>query len=202
MGISQGGHAVLFASEQAAEYAPELTLVGTVAMAPGTELDRRFPGDNPQVVAVITAMAVYGLAVDHPDIHPEEYATPALQEVSAQFDTNCLNEVSISLAAIPADQHWTVDPLSTEAGKRVAAGNNPGQVAFDAPLLVVQGDADLVVVPARTDAFFERTCAAGQNATLRTVAGADHDLRSDEARAEIAAWLDTRLAHEPATSGC
>ena len=72
VGISQGGHAVLHASELAASYAPELSHVATVALAPGTELDRTFPGDNPQLVAVIKAMAVYGLAVDHPEVRPED----------------------------------------------------------------------------------------------------------------------------------
>jgi hypothetical protein len=202
VGISQGGHAVLFASEQADDYAPELTLLGTVAMAPGTELDRTFPGDTPQVVSVIKAMAVYGLAVDHPEIRPEEYATPALQEASARFDVDCLNEVSAALLTIPADGYWTVDPLTTDVGRRVAAANNPGVEPSAAPLLVVQGDADVVVVPARTQAFLDRVCSNGWDVQLEVVPGADHDLRNDQARADIAAWLDARLAHEPTSSTC
>jgi pimeloyl-ACP methyl ester carboxylesterase len=75
-------------------------------------------------------------------------------------------------------------------------------VAFDAPLLVVQGDADIVVVPARTDAYVERACAAGQNVSVTIVPGGDHNLRLDDLRAEIGAWLEARQAGEPATSGC
>src|SRR5215218_2134361 len=38
LGVSQGGHASLFAGELAATYAPELDLRGVVALAPGAEL--------------------------------------------------------------------------------------------------------------------------------------------------------------------
>ena len=82
------------------------------------------------------------------------------------FDTECMDQISVKLAMIPAETHWTTDPLSTDVGKEVAEANNPGRVPFDAPLLILQGDADIVVVPARTDAYFERVCATGQNATL------------------------------------
>jgi alpha-beta hydrolase superfamily lysophospholipase len=202
VGISQGGHAVLWASELAGSYAPELDLVGTVAMAPGTELDRSFPGDQPQVVAVIKTMAVYGLAVDHPELDPDEYASPALQAASAQLDQECLAAVSAALVAIPPDGLWTVDPLTTDVGRRIASENNPGSTTTSAPLLIVQGDADIVVVPARTQAFFERVCGIGQNATLVTVPGADHDLKSEDARAQIGTWLQDRLSHRATTSGC
>jgi len=201
-GISQGGHAVLFASELAHSYAPELKLVGTVAMAPATELDRSFPGDVPLVVRSIQAMALYGIAEDHPEIVPKDYASPTLQAASAVLDDGCVAEIASSFGAIPSDQLWTTDPYTTDLGKRIAQANSPGQTVFDAPLLVVQGDKDLVVAPARTDAYVQKVCAEGQNLSRLQVPGADHNLKSDEADAQIAAWLQARFAHQKATSEC
>lgn len=110
--------------------------------------------------------------------------------------------MSASLVTIPPDGFWTVDPLTTDVGARIAAANNPGGVKTDGALLVVQGDADIVVVPARTQAFYDKVCAAGQTVELVIVAGGNHDLKSDEARTRIAEWLQDRLGDEPATSTC
>ncbi|MGN6694837.1 MAG: lipase family protein, partial [Aquihabitans sp.] len=42
VGHSQGGHGALFAGERADDYAPELDLLGTVSLAPATELTKTY----------------------------------------------------------------------------------------------------------------------------------------------------------------
>jgi fermentation-respiration switch protein FrsA (DUF1100 family) len=203
VGTSQGGHAVLFAGELAEQYAPELDLVGTVSIAPGSNLDRTFPGDVPLTIDAVKAMAIYGMAVDHPEIRPEDFATPALQALAERMRTTCLDELTEQIAAMPADGYWTVDPLTTDVGKRVATANNPGRVRADAPVLLVQGDADVVVSPARTAALFEAMCDVGQVVELVTVPGGNHDMRTlEDARSTIETWIRDRLDGEPAPDGC
>ncbi len=203
VGISQGGHAVLFAGEEAADYAPELHLVGTVAAAPGSNLERSFPGDVPLTINAVKAMAVYGLAVDHPEIHPERYATDALAALAAKMRTTCLDALTPELAAMPPDGYWKVDPLTTDLGRRITIENDPGRVEAAAPVLLVQGDADVVVAPARTQALFEGMCALGQVVQLETIPGGNHDQTTlERAQATIASWLQARYAGEPAPDGC
>ena len=203
VGISQGGHAVLFAGELAPDYAPELDLVGTVSMAPGSNLDQTYPGDVPLTVNAVKAMAIYGMAVDHPEVRPEDYATPALEALAEQMRTRCLVDLTAQIAAMPANGYWTVDPLTTELGREVSRANSPGRVAADAPVLLVQGDKDIVVSPARTQALFESMCEAGQVVELEAVPGGGHDMRTMEAaQATIESWLQARLDGEPAPDGC
>ena len=203
VGTSQGGHAVLFAGELASDYAPELDLVGTVAMAPGSNLDQTYPGDVPLTINAVKAMAIYGMAVDHPEIRPEDYATPALVELAEQMKVRCLGDLTAQIAAMPTDGYWTVDPLTTDVGRKISQANSPGRVAADAPVLLVQGDKDIVVSPARTQALFESMCEAGQVVELEVVPDGGHDMKTMEAaRDTIESWLQARLDGEPAPDGC
>ncbi|HEY5164779.1 MAG TPA: alpha/beta fold hydrolase, partial [Acidimicrobiia bacterium] len=61
MGHSQGGHAVLFAAQLAQSYAPDLHLVGVVAMAPPTDLSELLAQDvHENAGVVLTALAITG----------------------------------------------------------------------------------------------------------------------------------------------
>ena len=88
-------------------------------------------------------------------------------EKAKVMDTGCLADVSLSLATIPHDQLFTHDPRTTEPARSVAIENSPGYARTSAPILLVQGDADPVVVPARTEALRQRLC--GLNETVGEV---------------------------------
>jgi pimeloyl-ACP methyl ester carboxylesterase len=202
-GVSQGGHAVLFADELAASYAPELELVGTVAIAPGSSLGETFPGDTPLVIGAVSAMALFGIAEEYAEIIPEDYASPALLAASSVLDTGCINDISLAFAAIPFDQMFINDPRTTEPARSVMFENDPGRRATSAPILVVQGDADAVVVPARTESLFAKLCAIGAVVDLQIIPGAGHDDVARRAATVLSApWLAARFAGEPAPSGC
>jgi hypothetical protein len=203
VGVSQGGHAVLFADELAASYAPELELVGTVAIAPGSSLGETFPGDTPIVIASVSAMALFGIAVDYPEIIPADYASPKLLERSSILDTGCINEISLEFVGIPFDELFTHDPRTTEPARSVMLENDPGRRATSAPILLVQGDADAVVVPARTDSLLDKLCGIGGIVDLEEVPGGTHDNTPGLAASSIVApWLAARFAGEPAPSIC
>jgi hypothetical protein len=202
-GISQGGHAVLFADELAASYAPELELLGTVALAPGSSLDQVFPGDVPALVATITTMALFGIAEEFEQIHPADYATPTLLAASSVLDTGCIGDIGIALAALPFDQFFTADPRLTEPARSVMFENDPGRRATSAPILVVQGTADVVVRPARTDALLDKLCALGAVVDLEVVPGATHDSVLPLATEDtIVPWITARFAGAAAASVC
>ncbi|MEP4652392.1 MAG: lipase family protein, partial [Ilumatobacter sp.] len=111
VGHSQGGHGALSASELAADYAPELELAGTLALAPAALLDRVYGGADPTVTGVLTAMSLYGGAGEHPKISIDDYVSPELAAAADVFETGCLAEITGSLAGLAAGGRlFTNDP--------------------------------------------------------------------------------------------
>ena len=95
---------------------PSSELGGVVAAAPGSNLTETFPGDTQVVIDVVTVMALYGGAEDHPQVHPEDYVTPLTAERAKVLDTGCVNEISLAIAGIPHDQLFTPRPAGHGAG--------------------------------------------------------------------------------------
>ncbi len=201
-GHSQGGHAALFAHELGAAHAPELELLGTAAIAPAAALQETFGPDDQVVPKMVGVMALYGLAADHPEIVPEDYVGPEVEAVDHTIDDGCADQVIAAMAGIPADVFYDHHPLETEPARSVLAENDPGQVAVDAPLLVVSGTADTYVVPARVAFLLEQLCDVGQGTEAVEVDGADHQTVVGEAGQVIGAWFSDRLTGEAAPDAC
>jgi hypothetical protein len=202
IGHSQGGHGALFAGERAHRYAPELRLLGTVAIAPATELTKTYGPLDEIVARVVGSMELYGAAAEHPEIHFEDYAGPQLVAASEVFRTGCLDQIIPVIAALPADGFYAHDPLTTEPAASLTQLNQPGLVASRAPLFVAQGTADDRVVLDRTRDFFARVCAVGQVTDLLVVDGADHGSIVPAALPQVTAWMQDRLAGAPAPDSC
>ena len=201
-GASQGGHAALFAGEQATRYAPELDLVGVVAIEPSSEPLRTFVNDDPVLTTAVDVMSLYGRAVDHPSLRPDEYVSPATAEWARQLRSVCLTEAFASFAKLPLSQIWVKDPHQTEPARTIIEQSTPGRVATHAPILLVQGGADVVVTPARTQAFLERACGIHDTIDFRLYRDGTHDTTPGKAKAEIGAWLQDRLAGRPTSPSC
>jgi len=148
-------------------------------------------------------MALFGIAEEYPQIDPADYASPALLAASSVLDTGCINDISLALAAIPFEDLFTADPRFTEPARSVMFENDPGRRTTSAPILLVQGTADAVVVPARTDALLDKLCTIGAVVDLEIVPGATHDDAATRASGEhIAPWLAARFAGEAPVSVC
>jgi fermentation-respiration switch protein FrsA (DUF1100 family) len=202
VGVSQGGHASLFAGELARRYAPELDLKGVVSAAPGSNLTETFPGDSPLVINTISVLALYGGAEDHPKIHPEDYVTPLTQQKASVIDTGCILDAGLAFGIVPFDQLFTKDPRLTEPARSVALANDPGHHRSGGPILLVQGTADTTAVPARTEKLRQQLCALHQPVAQVLVPGGTHDSALGIATPQIATWLNDRLAGRPAPTSC
>ena len=66
----------------------------------------------------------------------------------------------------------------------------------------MQGDADPVVVPARTEALLARLCGLGAEVERVTIPGGRHDVLREVRSTVVADWLDARFAGEPPGSSC
>lgn len=201
IGASQGGHAAMAAAELAADHAPELELVGTVAIAPGAVFDQSYGMIDAVVVEVIKAIALYGAPSDHPEVDPADYFTPeALAGAEAVMETECLGEITNAL--LPLRPLFANDPATTEPFASAMTANDVGFVDVDAPLFVLAGTADTTVVPERVDDLFARLCETGQVTEYLVVEGADHGTVGVEAAPQITAWMQDRLDGVEAVDTC
>ncbi len=201
-GVSQGGHAALFTNELGQAYAPELDLRGTVTIAPASVLDKTFGPDDQLVPRMVGVMALYGIATDHPDIHPDDYVSDAVKAQESSIDTGCLTDVVKAMAPIPAETFYKKNPIETDPARAAMIANDPGHVKVAAPLLLVYGTADNFVVPARVLYLYDQLCSIGQVTEIVKIDGAGHDNVSTMAGAQINAWLAERLGAKPAPSSC
>ncbi|MCU1370568.1 MAG: putative secreted lipase [Ilumatobacteraceae bacterium] len=202
IGHSQGGHGALFAGERAADRAPELDLLGTVSLAPATELTETYGPVDEVVSRIVGVMMLYGSASEHPEIRFEDYAGPELLAVRDVFNEGCLDDIVSATAGIPADAFYAHDPLETEPAKSLLQLNQPGLVATEAPLFLAQGTDDERVNVQRTRDFFRRVCELGQVTELRIIEGEDHGSIVPAAAPAAAAWMNARLTDEPAPDSC
>ncbi|MFC8526099.1 alpha/beta fold hydrolase [Nocardia sp. NPDC057227] len=196
-GHSQGGQAALFAAENAATYAPELTVDGVAVAAPAADLTAlmRTHLDDISGVTIgsyaFTAYAgVYGASL--PGI-----LTPAAQDVVPRMNQLCLlsNLQELHAMGQPLVGNFTTgDPTTTPPWSDLLARNSAGAIAFRAPLLVAQGRDDELVVPADTDAFVARERGLGMDVTYEQLPGASHATIAYLAIPALLTWLD-RIGH-------
>ena len=201
VGVSQGGHAALVTNEMAAERLPEVQLVGAAALAPGAELSTNY-GDELQI-RVITTMALVGIAAEDDTIVLEDYLAPEALEASAAIETGCVGDIIEAMLPVAGLENYFIkEPRTDPVGQAWLDRNDPGKTVGAAPLLLVQGGADILVVPARTAALRERLCGIGQSVASIDVPTADHDSVVEESLTDVGAWLRARLDGEPATDEC
>lgn len=202
VGHSQGGHSALWTNELGAQYAPELDLRGTAAIAPAAVLDRTFGPADQIVPRMVGVMALYGMAADHPEIVPEDYVGDEVRARAGVIDEGCLDQVVAALVGIPAEGFYKADPLDTEPARSVWRKNDPGHVRVDAPLLVVMGTADVTVVPERVRFLNDQLCRIDQVTELVVVDGANHNDVVTQGGPQLTRWLEGRLAGAPAPDTC
>lgn len=147
LGHSQGGHAALFAGADGPGYAPELTQVGTLAFAPGSQimgrLDavRQAPDVQLSVPYVLYTLQSYAGTDRRIDL--ARILAPAALAHLPDLQEGCMTQALTTgywSAAIARDQ-FLPDPELGAFG-RMAAENEPGRLRLAAPTMIMQGKAD------------------------------------------------------------
>lgn len=202
LGGSQGGHGALSTNELGATYAPELDLLGTVALAPAAMFDRTYGPLDEIVTRVVGAMGLLGLSTEHPELVLSDYLTPAGLAAMDQMRTSCTEDIILQVLGVPFDAFYSHDPNTTEPARSLMAANDVGNVAVASPVLLVQGTADTTVFPARTRDLYARLCAVGQTVHYEEIPGADHGTVGFMDRDHIEAWLADRFAGAAAPDSC
>ena len=189
-GHSQGGTAALFAAQIAAQYAPELTLRATVAVAPGAELVDQATYLRTSPYAGFALLVADGLRAAY-GLNPATFLTaPAVADLP-RVEKECSDAtvarwqgrnptIDLPVARIPA-----LASLLTE--------NSPGFAATRVPVLLVTASGDKQLPEALADRLQARSCRAGTPVSRLNYEDADHDSVLDASHVDVVNWITNRL---------
>ncbi len=201
-GHSQGGHAVLAASEQQVGLLGDRRLVGVVAEAPVTDVAGFAAYTSFADAHAVAALVVAGYAAAHPDLDPAAVLTGAAVDLLPVVDHACLATLGNELEGVDDDQFrsgpLTADPQWADALEEGVVGRHRAQ----SPVLVLHGTGDPIVPVDQSRRYHREACAAGSQVELQEVVGADHGTVIDRSLPTALAWVDARVRDEPAASGC
>ncbi|TCI00349.1 lipase [Roseococcus sp. SYP-B2431] len=207
MGHSQGGHTDLFAAALARGYAPEFQLLGNLAFAPGSHIVSRLNAvrASPQVELALPYVlyVLQSYAQNHPSIDLAKILTPQAIAHLPELQLGCMTRTLTDsyFATAIAKEQFLPDP-DLSAFLVVAAQNEPSDLRIPVPTVVMQGTADVTVLPADTDDMVRRLCASGNFLEYRRYPGADHNGSMAAGAADALAWMNARFRAEPVSANC
>jgi len=209
-GHSQGGHAVLFAAQDAPTYAPELRMRAVAVAAPAADLGTLFDDDIPDASGVtigsyafaayqsVYAATVPGLSLDS-ILTPEGAAAPPAMAQLCLFGQH----TTIHADALALVGHYThSDPATTPPWADLLAQNTPGASRLGVPLYVAQGASDTLVLPSATEQFVSQECAKGEHVTFRLYPDTGHGLVALKAVPAATSFFSEVIGGTPPASTC
>jgi pimeloyl-ACP methyl ester carboxylesterase len=200
-GHSQGGHAALFANQIAADYAPDLQVVGTVAGAPPSQLPLIAAALKDSPFRFYLGMVAAGWEAAYPDADPADVLTPEGLSRLSVVDEGCSGELAAAWNDVPYDSLVKADPSTVEPWKSLLVENDPGFVVGESPILIIHGEQDEQIPLVSSQLLLDRMCGIGQVVERRTYPGS-HAGVIGPSMPDMLAWIDGRLAGDEAPSSC
>ncbi len=190
-GHSQGGHAALFAADQASTWTPDLKLRGTVAYAPASQLKEQLPllsgfTTAPNGLTALATMIVRGVSSVYPAVDAPALISDPVLALYPDTLTECLQQLSepTSLAGIAPSE--LVRPGADTAALLDALGEQNPIATSSAPIVLTQGLADTTTFPFLTSNLnIELGKIPGNKVEYLTYPGVDHGTILDASEAEI-----------------
>lgn len=206
-GYSQGGHAALSAENWVARYAPELSLFGTAAVAPPTDLKAIFTSTMGSVAGrVLTAMTLDSWTTKY-NVSLDSAVIPAALSTVRSVSNACLDDLDGKLAALSA-QRPLPDPflkqgvLDRVPWDRIVTENSLYGVSGKAPLFIAQGENDAIVPREVTARFVQSACRSKARVQYLVLPVKSHGSSAKAAVNPAMSWIDDRFAGRPAPSNC
>src|SRR5450759_2434941 len=174
-GHSQGGQAALFAGQISHLYAPDLFVVGVVAVAPVSNVSEfapAVPGRNPDTFSAYVVMALYAWSIAYADVSTNRI-----------FRSGWKDNTAVQTHLIQ---------------------NEPGLAPTVAPVLIVQGTADSLIPYATTTTLVDQQLCGAQHDTVEydVVRGASHGSVVGTAQPDVLQWTAARFAGQTAPNTC
>ena len=178
MGHSQGGAAALEVAAHGQADAPEFKLRGAIAIAPGgyhysaiVPYLREHP-QPPVGVAVFFPILLQGAQTAEPSLHVDDLISPDMQPLMVLAGSRCLSELRQEVHESPAHifkQGADLKPLVSYLDRQAIEHMTP-----QVPVMIIQGEADQLVDPRGTKAWYQQTCKAGKTVFFDAVAHGSH----------------------------
>ena len=200
-GFSQGGHASLSAAGLADDLAPELEVIGTVAVAPAVDLIGWPPAAIGTIEQGYIAAIVAGFAeAYHLDV--AEVLTAEGIELLDEVTTRCADPTTWTVALRSGSSVFHTDPSTLEPWSGLLTENSPELRTIDSPVLLVLGDQDRLWDIDLLDVIQDRMCGASTPVAVSIHIGEDHLSVSGAARGTIFSFIQDRLDGEPFEPDC
>ncbi|WP_278263581.1 lipase family protein [Nocardia sp. AG03] len=205
-GYSGGGLATAWAAELAAEYAPELRLVGAAAGSPVGDPAAAFVRLNGGWFAGFPAAFVAGLRQAYPELDQvlRDHLDDRYQALLGEAEQRSTFALLLRFLRRDVSGHLRagLDGLLAEPALcRILADIEPGTRAPAAPLLVVQGVRDEVIAVADIDAHVERYRRAGATVHYLRIRRGSHLPLEFLVVPVVLDWLADRFAGRAAPTG-
>ncbi|EXI75808.1 MAG TPA: hypothetical protein DIT03_16930 [Candidatus Accumulibacter sp.] len=156
---------------------------------------------------IMSSFVLRSYSEAHPDVKIDAYVSAPTRLLARDMSGRCLAGrealFSVAEALAAGGSLFRVPPASGPFGQRLAQ-NTPAR-PLRQPLLIAQGLADDLVLPAIQAGFVQGLCNAGQALEYRTYDERDHlSLLAPDAPfvAELVRWTEDRMAGRPALAGC
>ncbi len=201
-GHSQGGHAALFANQIAAEWAPELDVVGTVAGAPPSQLPLIAVALRNSPYRYYLGMVAAGWEAAFPEADTSLVLSPLGVAALDKVDEGCTGEIAEAFNAAPYDDLVIADPATTPPWSDLLVENDPGFVVGESPILIIHGENDEQIPLVSSEMLLTRMCGIGQVVERRTFPGESHAGVIGPSMAGMLEWIDARFAGDEATTDC
>ncbi|MDQ2655266.1 MAG: lipase family protein [Chloroflexota bacterium] len=208
-GHSQGGHAALWTTMLAPIYAPDITLAGTVAIAPAADLRGLLEMHGGDAAASgIGAFLVNAYSAYYPEVSYDAAVRPTARETGRDLAMRCPLHAQDAPAMTSrieglGGESLLAMPLDDALAARLA--ENTPQGPFAVPVLIAQGLDDDVVFPSATDAWVAARCQAGATLEYWRLPGQDHRgivAPGSPLEDPLMAWTQQRFAGDAPPEAC
>lgn len=213
-GHSQGGHAVLAAHEAWERgWAPELELLGTVALNPAAELKlqiERLTRVSPAETPALLALNAYTQWYDDLGTLEDWLVEPWASDLQQGAEEECIARMTPYLdrpveewareevlEALEARDWPALAPLGDHLER-----NTPGSFQSEVPVLLRRGSDDWLIQEVVTDALRDRMCDCQVPVQYELLEGANHYSLPRRTADDTVAWIKDRFAGAPAFDDC
>jgi len=206
-GYSQGGHAALWTGIIGPRYAPDLEIRGVAAIAAAANIENIL-ATNVEMDKLFGPYLARSYSYFYPDITFEQAVRPEALDAARQIVNLCdflPREDQERIAALAKTFEGPALAISSNKALQARLEQNAADRPIQAPVVIAQGLADMVVPPSATEAYVEERCAAGQRLEYWTFAGRDHLTiiqRGTPLGDPLMKWTTARFADEPQPTGC
>lgn len=203
-GRSQGGHGALFAGELAPTWASELDVLGVISAAPASEFEAIITSGMglPGARGFIWQLAI-GFDAAYAELSIEDVFTDdALSAIDTLLEEEACGAEFGEVAAEFMRAGFATSPLQLPEWVTRLEENSPGKVATPDPILLIQGEADMVVPYLLTNQLNDTLCDVGNQVDYRLFPGLGHNDSTQMNMPLMLEWTAARFAGELAATTC